>query len=89
MSATLTAETPVTSGKGIVTFKSTTKNDTTGLVPQAKTIVDIVREAGTISKKDLIAKLSERLQTRQPAGRVLSFYKAKLVQDGYVSVTKA
>jgi hypothetical protein len=92
MSATLT-EAPVVTmevphKKGTILFTSL-KASSDKLVPQAKAIVDILGEAGTLSKKELVSRLKEATPSKQPAGRILSFYKAMLVAEGYIKVYKA
>lgn len=57
------------------------------LAPQAKQIVELVPEAG-IDRKQLLGQLGHRLKTKQPPGRVFSFYKQFLVKRGYIKLAK-
>lgn len=75
--------------KGTILFTAL-KDADDSLVPQAAEIVKIVREAGgTLSKKELVAALGTRIQSKQAPGRVLSFYKGALIKNGFITVAKA
>lgn len=64
------------------------------LAPQAKVIVETVRQAvdvdGVIDREDLVAKLTDsgELNTRQDVGRVVAFYTPRLVEAGLIEVIK-
>jgi hypothetical protein len=79
-----------TTTKGSVQFTALKPADDT-LVPQAAQIVAILQESGgTLSKQDLLERLKDRLpSSRQPMGRILSFYKGTLTQKGFIQVQKA
>ena len=80
---------PAKHKKGTILFTAIKDADET-LVPQAKEIVQILRESlGPVSKKDLVASLGGRIKSKQQPGRVLSFYKGELIKKGYLQVSKA
>lgn len=75
--------------KGTILFNAL-KDADDSLVPQAAEIVKIISESGgQIQKKDLVTALGTRIQSKQPAGRILSFYKGALIKGGFISVTKS
>lgn len=76
--------------KGTILFTAIKDADET-LVPQAAQIVKILREAGApVAKKELVEQIKSKVpNSKQPPGRILSFYKARLVKEGYVDVQKA
>lgn len=75
--------------KGTILFTAI-KDADESLVPQSKAIVQVLCEAGgPMPKKDLIASLGGRIQSKQQPGRVLSFYKGELIKKGYIQVSKA
>lgn len=59
------------------------------LPPQAQTIVNAVEAAGKkgIGRKDLNAALEGVLQTRQPVGRIVTYYQKLLQEVGAVTIT--
>lgn len=63
------------------------------LAPQAQVIVDTIAEFGTegVTRKDLVAKLEAdgKLKTKQPVGRILSYYQKDIVKFGTVTHVKA
>jgi hypothetical protein len=61
------------------------------VAPQAKAIAVIVEAAGTkgITRKDLVANMEGIVQSRQPLGRILSYYQKLLVDSGFFTVTEA
>lgn len=61
------------------------------LAPQAQVIVNAIQAAGKagISRKDLIANLDGVLTTKQPIGRIVSYYQKSLVDTGHVELRNA
>lgn len=61
------------------------------LAPQAQNIVNLIQAAGKsgITRVDLVAKMNGVVQTRQPLGRILSYYQKEIQEKGYVTVEKA
>lgn len=61
----------------------------TKLAPQAREIVATVHEAkGTINHNELLDKLKDRVTTRQPLSRIVSYYSKDLQEAGFIEVTK-
>jgi hypothetical protein len=64
------------------------------LAPQALVIMNTIEAAGDggISRKDLVAALGDGstgpLKTRQPAGRIVSYYQKALIASGAVVLEK-
>lgn len=61
------------------------------LAPQAKVIINLIEAAGAngISRKELCEKLpAAGLVTRQPVGRIVSYYQKEIIQKGCVTLTK-
>ena len=61
---------------------------TVKLAPQAQGILNIIKEAGTINRTDLVAAMVGVVTTRQPMGRILSYYQKKLVETGNVTMSE-
>jgi pyruvate/2-oxoglutarate dehydrogenase complex dihydrolipoamide acyltransferase (E2) component len=62
------------------------------LAPQAQLIANVIEASGPkgITRKELTDKLVPAgLVTRQPAGRILSYYQKPMVDDGWITMTKA
>ena len=59
---------------------------TTKLAPQAMVILNGIEAAGEkgIRRKDLISNITGILVTRQPVGRIVSYYQKELVASGAV-----
>ena len=92
--ATAKAAKPIGRPKGFSTkdgdlFKSNTPQPTVKVAPQAAAIAKIVEAAGTkgISRKDLVAQMEGIVVTRQPQGRILSYYQKLLIENGFFTVT--
>lgn len=69
----------------IFKFKRSVKKDET--VPaQAQVILGLIHDAGSISRADLLSKLTKALDTKQPVERVLSFYRSPLVNGGFITI---
>lgn len=69
----------------IFKFKRSVKKDE--VIPaQAQVILKLIHDAGSISRADLVAKLTKELSTKQPVERVLSFYRSPLVNGGFVTI---
>lgn len=58
------------------------------LPPQAQGIVNILKEKGKkgLSRKDLIDAMTGTIETRQPVGRILTYYQKRLVECGAVKI---
>lgn len=69
-------------------FKRSLKKDET-LSPQASLILSIIEKEGEITRADLVKRLEKELTTKQPAERVLSYYKTPMVNDGFIVVIEA
>lgn len=66
------------------------KADLTKGAPQAKGIVNILKAAGKpMTRADLVAKMNGVITTRQPLGRILSYYQKDLVAAGAITMSKA
>lgn len=61
------------------------------LPPQAETIVNAVKASGKpgIARQDLVAALKGILQTRQPEGRIVSYYQKLMVARGDIRIDAA
>jgi hypothetical protein len=72
-------------------FKSNLPQPDVKVAPQAKAIAVIVEAAGTkgITRKDLVANMEGIVQSRQPLGRIVSYYQKLLVDSGFFTVTEA
>lgn len=53
------------------------------LPPQARLIVKTARGGAT---KDRVLRVLEATETAQKPGRILSYYKARLVKDGFIKL---
>jgi len=72
-------------------FKDGKPVEPTGkLAPQAKTILNGIVAAGKggLSRAQLVKDLTGILQTRQPVGRIVSYYQKTLVSSGAVTLSK-
>lgn len=64
-----------------------TDQDISDLPPQARAIVEEVRNSGVIKRDDLLSKLEERFSAtgaRQPAKNIFSFYRGNLIKQGFM-----
>lgn len=59
--------------------------------PQCRIILDTIKEAGTINRKELCKVLAanEKFTTKQPVERIVSYYQKDLTNAGLVSLEKA
>lgn len=59
--------------------------------PQLKAIVNILKAVGPdgLKRSELTEKMVGVVVTRQPQGRILSYYQSKMVDSGYITVTTA
>jgi hypothetical protein len=59
------------------------------MAPQALQIAKIVEASGTtgISRKELVAQMDGVVITRQPQGRILSYYQKALTEAGFFTIT--
>lgn len=71
----------------IVKFKKAVKEG--DLPKQAAVIVGLVQKAGELTVAKLLEKMEGNVTTKQPMKTIFSFYKTKLVDEGYVTVTAA
>lgn len=62
------------------------------LAPQAQHIANVLEAAGegtTLTRKELVDKLiTTGLKTKQPPGRILSYYQKELVAKGVIELSK-
>lgn len=57
------------------------------LAPQARVIVNVIGEhAEGITREDLSKALDGKLITRQPIGRIVTYYQKSLVEGGWISI---
>lgn len=58
------------------------------IAPQAQVIVKVIQAAGEqgLSREGLVENLKGVLQTRQPEGRILSYYQKLIVEVGAVKI---
>lgn len=61
------------------------------LAPQAQGIVDLLEKAGEagLTRAQLVDAMKGVIQTRQPEGRILSYYQKTLVEGGFVKIEEA
>lgn len=61
------------------------------VAPQAQGIVNVLKEQGKkgCTRKELVVALEGRIETRQPVGRILSYYQKKLIEAEAISLEKA
>lgn len=62
----------------------------TKIAPQAKGIANLVVAAGPkgLTRKQLVENMEGVIETRQPQGRILSYYQKLLIDQGYVTVVE-
>jgi hypothetical protein len=60
------------------------------LPPQAQGICNILEAAGDkgLTREELVAKMKGVIQTRQPEGRILSYYQKAIVARGMVKLVE-
>lgn len=70
-------------------FKANVPQPDTKMAPQALQIAKIVEAAGTkgISRKELVAQMDGVVVTRQPQGRILSYYQKALTEAGFFTIS--
>jgi hypothetical protein len=70
-------------------FKSNTPQPEVKMAPQALAIAKLVEASGNagITRKELVEKMDGVVVTRQPQGRILSYYQKALVEAGFFSIT--
>jgi len=57
------------------------------LAPQAQAIVDIIKNAEEpLTRKELVEAMGSKVTTRQPMGRILTYYQKQLVQVGAIEI---
>jgi len=57
------------------------------LAPQARVIVNVLADLKTATREDLAKALEGKLQTRQPIGRIVTYYQKSLVERGYITIS--
>lgn len=69
-------------------FVSTGAEPTKRIPPQALGIVNIIKAAGKdgISREELVKQMTGVIQTRQPVGRILTYYQKLIQEVGAVKV---
>lgn len=72
-------------------FKAVDPQPTERVAPQALAIANLVVAAGKngTTRKQLIEDMEGVVQTRQPQGRILSYYQKLLTEKGFVTITDA
>lgn len=75
------------STKGSDIFKGVDPQPTGKIAPQAQQIANLVVAAGKngITRDDLIKKMDGVVVTRQPQGRILSYYQKALIEGGFIT----
>ena len=60
------------------------------LPKQAKNILDIIKEKGTLSRPELLGEMQSRVKTKQRGGanRILAYYQGLLVKYNLINVKK-
>jgi|DEB0MinimDraft_6_1074348.scaffolds.fasta_scaffold320709_1 hypothetical protein len=60
------------------------------LPPQAEQIKELIKKAGGggITREALLAQAEKVITTKQPIGRILSYYQKRLTDHGFVKVQK-
>lgn len=58
------------------------------LPPQAQGIVNILKEAGKkgLSRAEIVEAMTGVIETRQPVGRILTYYQKRLVEEGCITI---
>lgn len=57
------------------------------LAPQARVIVNVLADHPKgLTREDLCKALEGKLVTRQPIGRIVTYYQKNLVERGYISI---
>lgn len=58
--------------------------------PQMKVIINAIVAAGPkgLTRANLVKNLTGVLQTRQPVGRIVSYYQKEMINGGYVTIEK-
>lgn len=61
------------------------------LAPQAQGIVNLIQAKGKkgITRSELVASMEGVIQTKQPLGRILSYYQKEIAEKGYVTMVTA
>jgi len=61
------------------------------LAPQAQTIVNAIQATGKggITRSDLVKSLDGVITTRQPIGRIVSYYQKLITETGHVEIRPA
>lgn len=69
-------------------FKANVPQPETKMAPQALQIAVLVAAAGTkgITRKELVDQMDGVVVTRQPQGRILSYYQKALVENGFFTI---
>lgn len=69
----------------------TFKAELTKGAPQARGIVNILKAAGKkgLTREELVAKMNGVITTRQPLGRILSYYQKDLEVAGAITIVRA
>lgn len=61
------------------------------LAPQAQNIVNLIQAAGKkgITRSELVKGMEGVVTTRQPLGRILSYYQKEIQEKGHVTMERA
>lgn len=84
------AEKPAPAPKKQTRFTFTEKEPEGKMAPQCTGILNILREAGKdgLTRAELTEAMDGVIETRQPLGRILSYYQKKLVESGAVTMVE-
>lgn len=58
------------------------------LAPQARVIVNTLEQMKSTDRESFVKALMGKLQTRQPEGRILTYYQKLLVERGYITIAE-
>lgn len=85
------AKKEATASNDIFTYRGELAENAKKLAPQAQGIVNIVEAAGKkgLTRAALVEQMSGVVTTRQPLGRILSYYQKALIENGYFTLTEA
>lgn len=80
---------PTKTGMNYILLKNYSAEGGTKMPLQCQQILKILDEAPdkTLEKKDLLAKMTEIVQTRQPIERILAFYQPRLISGEFIKMT--
>jgi hypothetical protein len=74
--------------KAEMVYTHTGQEPSCKMPPQALGILNIIKEAKTIGRTDLVSAMDGVIQTKQPLTRILAYYQKLLLESGAVEVTE-